>query len=219
MRRARILIARKRTQSWSRFAPPHLSVEEVSRMPELVEAMITRRPAVLLLSIDFPGLGAPAGIRNIRALSPATKIIVLSRTANEEEELDVLRMGAKGYCGPIESEMLSKMIDKVQGGEIWAGRRTIGALLEEFYGAAPDIAPREQTDLIVQRNLERLTFREREILRLLGHGASNKEIATALNVAVSTIKAHLTKIFRKLGQPDRLHLALYAAAAARRDFH
>ena len=123
----------------------------------------------------------------------------------------MLRLGARGYCGPVETDVLLKMIDKVQKGEVWAGRRTIGALLEEFYGSAADITAREQT--VLQRQLERLTFREREILRLLGDGASNKEIANALNVSVSTIKAHLTKVFRKLGQPDRLRLALYAVAA------
>lgn len=182
-------------------------------MSGLVEAMVNRRPAVLLLTIDFPGLSAPAGIREVRQLSPATKIIVLSRSVNEQEELDVLRMGVRGYCGPVETEVLLKMIDKVQQGEVWAGRRTIGALLEEFYGNGGEIAVREHTDLALQSQLERLTFRERDILRLLAEGASNKEIASALNVTVSTIKAHLTKIFRKLGQPDRLRLALYAATA------
>lgn len=211
MAKARILIARRQVQSWSRFAPSHLSVEEVSQMSDLVEAMANRKPAVLLLAIDFPGLAGPAGIRKIRQLSPATKIIVLSRSVNEQEELEVLRMGARGYWGPVETEVLIKMIDKVQDGEVWAGRRAIGTLLEEC--SAGDVAAREETFLLMQRKLERLTSREREIIRLLGDGGSNKEIANALNVTVSTIKAHLTKIFRKLDQPDRVHLALYAAAA------
>jgi len=185
------------------------SAEEVSQMSALVQAMVNRPPAVLLVSIDFPGLGGAAGIRELRRLSPKTKVIVLSPSADEREELDVLRTGAKGYAGPIGSDMLLKMIDRVQEGEIWAARKTIGALFDEFYGDVPE--PGEQK--VVERQLERLTFREREILRLLADGASNKEIAQSLNVAVSTIKAHLTKIFRKLGQPDRLHLALYAAAA------
>src|SRR5712691_9447637 len=134
MQRARILIARQRAQNWSRLAPSHFSVEEVSQMSGLVEAMVNRKPAVLLLAIDFPGLGGPAGIRDVRQLSPATKIIILSRSVNEQEELEVLRLGARGYCGPVETDVLLKMIDKVQQGEVWAGRKTIGALLEEFYG-------------------------------------------------------------------------------------
>jgi two-component system NarL family response regulator len=185
-------------------------VEEVSQMSGLVEAMVNRKPAVLLLAIDFPSLGGPVGIRQIRRLSPATKIIVLSQSVSEQEELEVLRLGARGYCGPIETDVLLKMIEKVQQGEIWAGRKTIGALLEEFFGTINGLTTPEPTMLHAQ--LEQLTLREREILQLLGDGASNKEIANALNVSVSTIKAHLTKIFRKLGQPDRLRLALYAAA-------
>jgi DNA-binding NarL/FixJ family response regulator len=167
------------------------------------------------MSVDFPGLGGPPGVREIRKLNSSTRIIVLTSKVDEQEELEVLRAGARGYCGPLETEGLLKMIEKVQQGEVWAGRRTIGALLDEFFGEPPEtLSPSEQT--LTRSQIESLTFREREILRLLGEGASNKEMAAALNVAVSTIKAHLTKIFSKLGQPDRLRLAL-CAAAVRRD--
>lgn len=208
----RVLIARQRTQKWSRFSASQFSVEEVSQMRGLIEAMVKRTPDVLLLAIDFPGLGGPGGIREIRRLSSATRIVVLSRSVSEQEELEVLRVGARGYCGPLEADVLLKMIDKVQQGEVWAGRRTIGALLDEFYGGAVEVAPRDEQTLVPSQ-IDLLTTREREILRHLGQGASNKEIAASLNVAVSTIKAHLTKIFRKLGQSDRVRLALYAAAA------
>lgn len=211
MQQLKVLIARQRAQNWSRFAYSQFSVEEVSQISSLIEAMVNRTPKVLLLAIDFPGLGGAAGIPGIRRLSPATRIIVLSQSVNEQEELQVLRVGARGYCGPLEADVLLKMIDKVQQGEVWAGRKTIGALLDEFYGGAVDVAPRDE-QAFARSQIDLLTVREREILRLLGQGASNKEIAASLSVAVSTIKAHLTKIFRKLGQTDRVRLALYAAA-------
>jgi len=180
-------------------------------MKGLVEAMVNRMPTVLILQIDFPGLGGPSGIRNVRRLSPATKIVVLSRSVNEKEEIEVLKGGARGYSGPVGTDVLFKMIDKVSEGEVWAGRKIIGALLEEcLYAVVDDLSVREHT--ILQSELQCLTFRERQILRLLGEGASNKELAAALNISVSTVKAHLTKIFRKLGQPDRVRLALYVAA-------
>ena len=211
MRQARVLIAWQRPGTWSRYAPSRFKVEEVSQMKGLVEAMVNRVPAVLLLAIDFPGLGGPSGIRDVRRLSPATKIVVLSRSVNEKEEIEVLKGGARGYSGPVGTDVLVKMIDKVHEGEVWAGRKIIGALLEEcMYAVVDHLSAQEHT--IVQNELHRLTFRERQILRLLGEGASNKEIASALKVTVSTIKAHLTKIFRKLGQPDRVRLALYVAA-------
>lgn len=190
-----------------RAVASQFQVEEVSQMADLIAAMRSRNPAVLLLSMEFPSLGGPAGIRELRRLSPSTKVIVLSRSANDQEELEVLRAGGHGYCGPVDSEVLLKMIDKVQQGEIWAGRRTIGALLDDFYESEAEKPPYDSFD--------RLTSREREILYLLAAGASNKEIAMELEVTVATVKAHLTKMFRKLGQPDRLHLALYAAAQRR----
>jgi len=180
-------------------------------MSGLVDAMVRHMPSVLLLPIDFPGLGGTKGIRDVRRLSPATKIVVLSGSSDATEELEVLRRGAKGYSGPVEENVLVKMIDKVQEGEVWAGRKTIGALIEELDAAVGDLSRREPADL--QKELQRLTLRERQILRLLSEGDSNKEIATALGVSVSTIKAHLTKIFRKLGQPDRVRLALHIATA------
>lgn len=178
-------------------------------MSSLRDAMINRIPAVLLLPIDFPGLGGTSGIREVRRLSPATRVVVLTHARNEREELEVLRRGARGYSGPVGTDVLFKMVEKVQQGEVWAGRKTIGRLLDEFLGGE-DLSSRERT--LVQSQLQRLTVRERQILRLLGEGASNKEIATALNVSVSTIKAHLTKVFRKLGQSDRVRLALFVAA-------
>lgn len=177
-------------------------------MSGLIDAIVKRIPNVVVLPIDFPGLGGASGIRDVRRLSPASKIVVLSRSASLSEELEVLRRGAKGYSGPVGTDVLFKMVDKVQEGEVWAGRKTIGALLDELQ--AVDFSPRENG--VTHVELKRLTSRERQILRLLSEGASNKEISKALSVSVSTIKAHLTKIFRKLGQPDRVRLALYAAA-------
>lgn len=207
MSRAKVLIAKGRAQNVSREAPSRFKIEEVSQMSGLIDAVINHVPNVVILPIDFPGLGGARGIRDVRRLSPATKIVVLTQAVNPNEELEVLRRGAKGYSGPVANDTLFKMVDKVQEGEVWAGRKTIGALLDE-YQAASDATPREHT--VNATDLQRLTSRERQILRLLSDGLSNKEIASALSVSVSTIKAHLTKIFRKLGQPDRVRLALAA---------
>jgi len=208
MRKPTLLIARSRKNDVPRLNSAEFQVEEVSYMSALTRAMSNRLPNVLLLSLDLPDLGGTAGIRELRRLSPGTRIVALSDVMDECEELEVLRIGARGYTGPLSSEVLTKMIDKVQHGEVWAARKTIGALLDEVFNReeeAEDVtnAPPE---------LHRLTSRERDIVRLLASGASNKEMAKTLGVAVSTIKANLTKIFRKLGQPDRLRLALYASS-------
>jgi len=175
-------------------------------MKSLIEAMIKRMPSVLLLPLDFPGLGGLPGLRRVRRLSPATRIVVVSPVRDQNEELEVLRRGARGYSGPVETDTMFKMIEKVDEGEVWAARKTIGTLLDELWAKDGDVTA-QQTPIAAD-NLKRLTSRERQILRLLTEGASNKEIANSLKVSVSTVKAHLTKIFRKLGQPDRVRLAL-----------
>lgn len=216
MRRARVLIAQERSRSWAAVPGPHVIVEEVSRIYGLREALASRKPAVLVVALDLPGLGGAAGLRQLRQLSPATKIIAVARRGSEREEVEVLRTGAKGYVtSALPEGMLSKAIEKVQEGEIWAGRRAIGALLDEIFGDSSDESTSHQAREKIARNLERLTTREHEIVRLLRDGATNKEIAIALNVSVSTVKAHLTSIFRKLDQPDRLRLALYLSDSPR----
>jgi len=214
MRRARVLIAQENTR-WA-VPNPHVVVEEVSRINTLREALARRKPAVLVVALDLLGLGGATGLGQLRELSPATKIIAVSRKGSEREEVEVLRTGAKGYVSRALPEMmLSKAIEKVQEGEIWAGRRAIGALLEEIFGASMRTGATEQSRARVASRLESLTARENELVGLLRNGASNKEIASALNVSVSTVKAHLTSIFRKLDQPDRLKLALFLSDAIR----
>jgi len=208
MRKPTLLIARSRKNDVPRLNSAEFQVEEVSYMSALTRAMSNRLPNVLLLSLDLPDLGGTAGIRELRRLSPCTRIVALSDVMDECEELEVLRIGARGYTGPLSSEVLTKMIDKVQHGEVWAARKTIGALLDEVFNREEEAA--DVTN--APPELHRLTSRERDIVRLLASGASNKEMAKTLGVAVSTIKANLTKIFRKLGQPDRLRLALYASS-------
>jgi two-component system nitrate/nitrite response regulator NarL len=213
MRRARVLIAQERPYVAPEFAR-EVAVEQVSRVPNLREALAERKPAVLILALDLPGLGGSEGLRQLRSLSPATKIIAVSRRPTAREEVDVLRAGAKGYCtNQCIQSMLPKAVQKVQEGEIWAGRRAIGALFDEVFGRVNgephiDVAGVAHEPV----GLDRLTVREHEIVTLLRDGATNKEIATALNVSVSTVKAHLTNVFRKLEQPDRLRLALYLSS-------
>lgn len=216
MRRARVLFAHPTSPPVTHL-PANVVVEEVSRVTVLREALAERKPAVLVVALDLPGLGGAPGLKQLQQLSPATKIIAVSRRGSEREEVQVLRSGAKGYFSATNVQsLLPKAIEKVQEGEIWAGRRAIGRLLDEVFGPAGEDAESAETERNGRAsNLDRLTSREREIVRLLRDGSTNKEIATALNVSVSTVKAHLTSIFRKLNQPDRLRLAIYLSRSPR----
>ncbi|HEX6177007.1 MAG TPA: response regulator transcription factor [Thermoanaerobaculia bacterium] len=185
-------------------------------MDRLEEVLATDQPAVALVSLDLPGLGGSDGLKTVRRISPTTKVIAMSNNASGGEELDVLRTGAKGYVSVDHRADIPKVVEKVQEGEVWAARRTIGQLLDEIFSEKM-LTPsdRDEGTAELRERVRALTTREQQILHLLAEGSSNKEIASELNVTVSTVKAHLTKIFRKLGQPDRLRLVLATRPAAR----
>ncbi len=185
-------------------------IEELTAgLDALRKRVAALKPAVLLLDIGFPGLDQIDGVRAIQSLSPATRILVLSRTPHASEELNVLKQGAMGYCySGAKPELLLKAIQKVEQGEIWFERKSIAVLMEELYGAAEKSAGKNEAF--------RLTAREEDIIRILVTGTSNKEIAAALKVAPATVKTHLTNIFRKTGATDRLRLALLARGSETR---
>lgn len=213
-RKPTVLVAKKQGRHSPAIELPDATVDEVSHVPALQKAL-AGEPDVALISLDLPGLGGAPGLRSLSKISPRTKMVALTRQANDEEELNVLRTGARGYTETDNTNAIPKVVEKVDEGEVWAARRTIGRLLDEIF-SAKNIAEEAEGGVhaTLRQQFPKLTPREQEILQLLGEGLSNKEIASASNVTVATVKAHLTKIFRKLGQPDRLHLALAARGTA-----
>ena len=186
------------------------NLRDVSDRSGLERTMATLVPDVLLLDID---LLAANGMNEsfIRELARDTKVVVHSASPNEEEGIRVLKAGAKGYCRKdVDPQVLRKIVDRVHDGEIWAERKLIPRLLEE-YTSHPEERP-EGLPKTADRRLDLLTPREREIAFLIGAGASNKEIAGRLRVVEGTVKAHLTATFRKLGFSDRLQLGLFLAS-------
>lgn len=183
---------------------------EVALWEVLDRTISSMLPEVVLFDMDLLTASGILDLSIIRRISRKTKIIVLSRSPGDEEGLSALKAGARGYCGrALDAPELRKAISKVREGEIWAERRLIPILIEKYSRAAEEQEPaRPRTD----RRLALLTPREREIARLIGAGATNRDIAARLHVGEGTVKAHLTAIFRKLGFTDRLQLGLFLAA-------
>ena len=181
-------------------------VRDVSARDCLERTIATLSPDVVLLDLDLLGVGGIGDGPIIRALARDTKVVTLSGVPNEREGIRVLKAGARGYCNRnVDPQLLRKIVDRIHDGEIWAERKLIPRLLEE-YASQPE---RPETELKTDGRLRLLTPREREIAFLIGGGASNKEIARRLRVGEGTVKAHLTAIFRKLGFSDRLQLGLF----------
>lgn len=187
------------------------ATHEVSEWECLDRTISSLAPDIVLLDLGILSSSGISDLSIIRRISRKSKIIVLTGSPNDTEGVESLRAGAKGYCSrDIDERQLRKAVDRVGAGEIWAERRLI-PLLVDHCTRAPEVRPelRVRSD----RRLALLTPREREIARLIGSGASNRDIADLLRVGEGTVKAHLTAIFRKLGFSDRLQLGLYLAGS------
>jgi len=188
---------------------------EVSHWESLDRTISSLLPSVVLLDMDLLSASGLTDLSVIRRIGRKSRIILLSGQPSDEEGVSGFRAGARGYCAKdLDAALLRKAVLKVHDGEIWAERRLIPLVVERCAtppGEPPGIRLRPD------RRLALLTPREREIARLIGAGASNRDIAARLAVGEKTVKAHLTAIFRKLGFTDRLQLGLFLASPDSKD--
>jgi DNA-binding NarL/FixJ family response regulator len=185
---------------------------------DAIDAAAVRRllrdeePDLVLLDETLPGLGGPSGLSALHRLSPGTRMLVLAVVPSDRDAVAVFKVGARGYARrDLAAPLLRKAAHVILGGEVWASRRVVGRLLDELSAQSP-LAVR--ATVAASTHLVALSAREREIALLVGSGASNKEVASAAGVTERTVKAHLTAIFRKLGVPDRIRLALLVSGSA-----
>lgn len=182
------------------------AILEVSELSALKTCLASYTPEILLLDLDFPGLGGPAAIRKVQQASQATKIIVLGEAASDEMEISLFVAGIRGLCArDIEADTLQRVVAAVRQGEPWIRRSLVPRLLNELYSRIPNEIAEPVKDNDPAKDLTR---REYQIALLVSHGHSNKQIARQLEITERTVKAHLTDTFRKLGIEDRLNLAL-----------
>jgi two-component system response regulator NreC len=152
-----------------------------------LEAVARHRPDVLVIDLTMPELNGMEAIGRVRALSPATKVLVLSMHAAPEFVRPALRAGALGYV--VKGSGLDDLvlaIRTVAAGERFLDTQAHAASLNE------DFEPESADDL------ERLTPREREVLQLVAEGFTNREIAERLGVAAKTVDVHRTSLMKKL---------------------
>jgi two-component system nitrate/nitrite response regulator NarL len=175
-------------------------LEVVGEASDAAGALLLSRehlPDICLLDIAMPG-GGLAAARDITAACPATRVVMLTVSEDEDDLLAAMKAGASGYVlkGAGADEVAS-VIRQVSAGEVYVAPALAWGLLREM--SRPRTTP-----------LDELTVREREVLELLGEGLSNQEIGDRLGLAEKTIKHHMTNILGKLQVRSRVEAALLA---------
>jgi DNA-binding NarL/FixJ family response regulator len=163
-------------------------------------------PDIILLDIGIPGGGIQTA-RNIAGDCPATKIVMLTVSEDEENLAEALRAGARAYIlKGVSAHELTRILTAVAGGEVYVTPSLANSLLAEKSDSHPEVEP-------PVNNLMQLTSREYQILEQVATGASNKEIASRLFLSEKTVKHYMTNILQKLQVRNRVEAALFAHRA------
>jgi two-component system, NarL family, response regulator LiaR len=157
-------------------------------------------PHIVLMDLVMPGTDGIEATRQIRAISPMTRVIILTSFAEEEQVFEAIKAGASGYLmKDIKPEELAKAIRGVQAGEPMLHPEIARLMMREM-----------RRDNNEQRLHDQLTEREMEVLRCIARGLSNKEIANELVISEKTVKTHVSNLLQKLHLADRTQAAIYA---------
>ena len=186
-------------------------VGEAGSVAEAVELVRRTHPDVVLLDVHMPDGGGLAVIAALgghtpgaasAASIPGTRFLALSVSDAAEDVIAVVRAGARGYVTKtVSAEDLVDAVRRVAEGDAVFSPRLAGFVLDAF--AAPDVG-------VVDAELDRLTTREREAMRLIARGFTYREIADELVVSVKTVESHVSATLRKLQLSNRRELARWA---------
>jgi len=176
-------------------------VGEASDVPSAIQLIERTQPEVVLLDVHLPGGDGPAVILGLPQTS--ARFLALSVSDAAEDVIAVIRAGARGYVTKaISGDELVAAIERVAVGDAVFSPRLAGFVLDAFAQQPPQAPDPE---------LEQLTLREREVLRLLARGYAYKEISSRLSISVKTVESHASAVLRKLQLSNRRELTRWAA--------
>ncbi len=176
---------------------------------EAISQVESLKPDILLLDVNMPRMNGLEVTRRLKTSAAAVKVIILTIHDDENYVIEVVKAGAIGYLlKDIEPGMLVKAIRMVYDGQSFIYPTLANRLFGEL--SRREEARHEVPAMLGRRKEERLTYREIEVLQLIGRGMSNQEIAQSLFLSEKTVKNHLTNIFRKINVVDRTQAVLYA---------
>ncbi len=167
-------------------------VAEASDGEEAIEQFRRHRPDVTLMDLRMPNLNGTEAISRIRNEFPDAKIIVLSTYGGDVQVLRAIKAGARGYI--VKGHVHRELLDAIRS--VHAGHKRI----------PPEIA----AELADHAADDQLSSRELDVLRLIGAGNANKQIADKLSIGETTVKSHISNILSKLDANDRAHAVTIA---------
>lgn len=197
------------------------SITVTSAFEQVSRHIHEMKPEVVL--IDADALSRPYGdkITGVLATPGVGRVIVMTAEFIEDEEVAFLRHGVQGCCRRgIDPDSLRQVLSVTESG-VWVTRSLLQRLVKELRRYAPAQAaadaltvPPQAKDAaglerVPHEKLAALTPRERDIVKLIASGASNKKVAEELDITERTVKGHLSNVFMKLGVHDRLKLMLF----------
>jgi len=183
-------------------------VGEARDVEGAIEAVRVTRPEVVILDVHLPG-GTGGGALDVLAEvlgSPSSpRVLALSVSDAAEDVVAVVRAGARGYVTKsISGPDLSDAVRRVATGDAVFSPRLAGFVLDAFNAAGGEVAAADE-------DLDKLTEREQEVMRLIARGYTYKEVGAKLFISVKTVETHVGKVLHKLQLSNRHELAHWAA--------
>lgn len=168
-----------------------------------IEEIRGLKPDVVLVDVHMPDGGGIAVVEGVVETNPDVKFLALSVSDQAEDVIAMIRAGARGYVTKtIDAGDLADAVRRVNVGDAVFSPRLAGFVLDAFAGAMPSEDDPE---------LDQLTARERDVLRLIARGFAYKQVARKLNISIKTVETHVSSVLRKLQLSNRHELARWAS--------
>jgi two-component system, NarL family, response regulator LiaR len=192
-------IVRQGLRTYLELQPDVLVVGEAANGSEAMALVKDNLPDIVLMDLVMPGMDGVDATRAITAMSPSTRVIVLTSFSEDEKVFASIKAGAQGYLmkDVLPSDLVAA-IRTVNRGEAQLDPEIARKVMQEFANPQP-VAPKHD-----------LTDRELEVLRLIAQGKSNKDISEDLVLSEKTVKTHVSNILQKLHLSDRTQAAVFA---------